>query len=141
SDGSRIVVPRTWSGNIADVAFDGGRALAVMHMQASLAELRLWHATGTARPLEPRSERDDIAINRVFYRREPHMMARYFALSVDNIRRDPVAFAKASLYRAVRLFIVADSGDVHTTQQFDRSRPVYAIAMTASAAYLLLFAA
>jgi hypothetical protein len=140
-DGSRIAVPRDWSGRITDVTVEGGLALALMHMQASLDELRLWRASGSARRLEPRSERDDIAVNRVFYRREPQMMARYFALSADNIRRDPIGFAAASVYRAVRLFVVADSGDVHTTQQFDRSRPVYALAMIASAAYLLLLVA
>jgi hypothetical protein len=140
-DGSRIVVPRVWRGRITDLTVEGGLALALMHTQASLDELRLWRASGSARRLEPRGERDDIAINRVFYRREPQMMARYFALSVDNIGRDPVGFAAASLYRAVRLFIVADSGDVHTTQQFDRSRPVYALAMIASVSYLLLLVA
>ena len=140
-DRSRIAVPRVWSGRITDLTVEGGLALAMMHMQASLDELRLWRASGSVRRLEPRSERDDIAINRVFYRREPQMMARYFALSADNIRRDPIGFVAASLYRAVRLFIVADSGDVHTTQQFARSGPVYALAMIASVTYLLLFAA
>ena len=140
-DGSRIAVPRVWRGRITDLTVEGGLALAMMHLQASLDELTLWRARGSARRLEPRGERDDIAINRVFYRREPQMMARYFALSVDNIGRDPVEFAAASLYRAVRLFIVADSGDVHTTQQFDRSRPVYALAMIASISYLLLLVA
>jgi len=141
ADGSRIGVPRAWSGKITDLTVQGGLALAMMHLQASLDELRLWRARGGPGRLEPRAERDDIAINRVFYRREPQLMARYFALSVENIRRDPFGFAAASLYRAVRLFVVADSGDLHTTQQFDRSRAVYAVATIASIAYLLFFAA
>jgi hypothetical protein len=141
SDGSRITVPRKWNGDITDLEIAGPRALALLHASASLAELSLAPSTEDGRRPEPRDVRDDVAIDRVFYRWEPHMMSRYFTLSWDNIRRDPSGFAAACAYRALRLFVIADSGDVHTTQQFERSTIVYAVATVATIAYLLLFGA
>ena len=44
---------------------------------------------------------DAVSVNSMFYRGEPHMMQRYLALALDNIARDPAAFALASAYRAV----------------------------------------
>jgi hypothetical protein len=82
---------------------------------------------------------DDIAVNQIFYRREPHMMRRYAALALDNIRRDPVGFALASGYRAVRLFVIAGTSDRLTTQQFPRSRLIYTAAMGVSIVYVTLF--
>jgi len=68
-------------------------------------------------------------------------MRRYSALAFDNIRRDPWGFARASAYRAVRVFVIEGTEDRHTAQQFSRSRIVYAAATVVSAAYLLLFVA
>ena len=67
------------------------------------------------------------------------MMNRYMALAFDNIERDPLGFAAASLYRFGRLFIVRGSEDRSTTQQFNRSTIVYAIATLLSAAYVAIF--
>jgi hypothetical protein len=81
----------------------------------------------------------DVAINQVFYRREPHLMRRYLALALDNIERTPSAFAVATLYRGLRLFLIFGTGDRLTTQQFRRSRYVYAIGTFASSTCALLF--
>jgi hypothetical protein len=68
-------------------------------------------------------------------------MRRYSALAFDNIGRDPLAFAHAAAYRAVRLFVIAGTGDRRTAQQFSRSRMVYAAATAVSATYLLMLLA
>ena len=140
-DGSSIAIPRVWNGRISDLTFDGGLALALMRSSVSLAAI--------ARPSVPASVPGDLAcrlywqveVNRAFYREQPHQMRRYSALAFDNIRRDPLAFARASAYRAVRLFIIQGTADRHTAQQFPRSRIVYTVATVVSATYLLLFAA
>jgi hypothetical protein len=80
-------------------------------------------------------------VNRVFYRLEPHMMGRYLALAYDNIGRDPMAFALASAYRAVRLFLIVGTDDPNTAQQFSSSRIVYAAGTVLSASYLAVFIA
>ena len=141
ADGSAIDVPRQWTGRITDVGFDGGAALALLHAKASLAELREARAAGGRLAGHARDEQSDVQINRVFYRLEPHLMHRYTALALDNIRRDPVAFAVASLYRALRLFVIVGTEDPHTAHQFDRSRVVYTAATVVSVVYLLLFVA
>src|SRR5262249_13146650 len=64
----------------------------------------------------------------------------YMALALDNIRHDPVAFARASAYRGLRLFMIQGTSDRLTAQQFDQSRRVYAAANAISIAYLALFA-
>lgn len=139
ADGSTLEVPRAWSGRITDVGISGGIATGLMVAHRSLA--------GLISPAAPRdqvtrcAELEHVAVNDVFYRSEPHMMHRYSALAFDNIRRDPLGFALASAYRAVRLFVIAGTSDPHTTQQFSRSRFVYAAGTIASLAYLLLFAA
>jgi dolichyl-phosphate-mannose-protein mannosyltransferase len=140
-DGSAIEVPRAWTGLITDLTIDRGLALALMHTSASLAELRVARAAGGRLAGHSRDERDEVGIDRVFYRHEPHMMRRYVALALDNIRRDPLEFAAASAYRAVRLFVIAGSSDRSTAQQFAGSRAVYTAGMLASAAYLTLFGA
>ena len=68
-------------------------------------------------------------------------MRRYTALAMDNIRRQPVAFALASLYRIGRLFVIRGSGDVSTAQQFTASRLIYGIGLAASLAVFLVFLA
>jgi hypothetical protein len=140
ADDSVIEVPRGWSGRITDLGFAGPLAFALMHQSASLAELRLARAEPARRP-EPRAARSDVSINRVFYRREPHMMGRYMALAMDNIRRAPGAFVAAAAYRAVRLFVVQGTTDPNTAHQFSRSRAIYAVATLLSLAFLALFAA
>jgi Dolichyl-phosphate-mannose-protein mannosyltransferase len=135
-DGSSIDVPRRWNGTITDLAFDGALAVELMPSRVPLASV--------ARPSAHRQRcaaLEDVDVNRVFYRAEPHLMRRYSALAFDNIRRDPWGFARASAYRAVRVFVIEGSEDRHTAQQFSRSRIVYAAATVVSVAYLLLFVA
>jgi hypothetical protein len=75
-----------------------------------------------------------------FYLGEPHMMQRFLALAYDNISRDPMAFVRASLYRALRLFIVRGTDDLATAQQFRWSRLVYAVGTALSVSFLAVFA-
>jgi hypothetical protein len=63
------------------------------------------------------------------------------ALAADNIRRDPWAFAAASAYRMIRLFIIRGTSDVQTTQQFSAGAFVYAAGTILSTAYFLVFLA
>jgi Dolichyl-phosphate-mannose-protein mannosyltransferase len=136
-DGSSIVVPRQWQSRITDLTITSG-------MASTLMTSRL--------PLRPRDEKtprlvgveacvqvSEIAVNQVFYRHEPHMMQRYSALAFDNIRREPIAFATASAYRMVRLFVIEGTSDVSTAQQFAQSRRIYAAATGVSFVFALLF--
>ncbi len=68
-------------------------------------------------------------------------MRRYSALALDNIRREPLAFLEASLYRVYRVFVVVGSSDKWTNQQFAGAAAVYAAATAASLAFLGLFLA
>ena len=80
-------------------------------------------------------------MNDVFYRREPHEMRRYTALAFDNIRREPVAFAMASAYRLIRLFIIRGTDDQMTTHQFPLSRLIFQAGLVASLVYFAAFLA
>jgi hypothetical protein len=140
-DGSTLTIPRVWDGEITSLAFDRGLAASLMTESASLAELAL-NRDGPPRSHDAAcAEFEDVRVNQVFYRKEPHMMRRYAALAFDNIRRDPSGFLVACLYRAVRLFVIQGTDDHRTAQQFARSRPIYVAATAASAAYLTLFLA
>jgi hypothetical protein len=66
-------------------------------------------------------------------------MRRATALAFDNIRREPAAFAAASLKRALRLFVVEGGVDRDTTVQFAHSAVVYTVARAASLLYFCLF--
>jgi len=133
ADGSTMEVPRLWRGRITDLTVTEGMASRVMTSRIPVGTIASVHE----RPIC--AQVDDIAVNQVFYRREPHMMRRYAALALDNIQRDPVGFALASGYRAVRLFVIAGTSDRLTTQQFSRSRWIYSAAMGLSIVYLTLF--
>ena len=139
SDGSTLTVPRDWNGRITDLVLSGGVAANLMTARRSLAELSIAGDRPSAR--ERCGELEDVTVNSVFYRQEPHMMRRYSALAFDNIGRDPIGFGLAAAYRAVRLFVIAGTTDPHTAQQFERSRLVYAIGAIVSAIYLVLFVA
>jgi hypothetical protein len=80
-------------------------------------------------------------VNDVFYRQEPHLMRRYTALALDNIRRDPLAFALASVYRVFRLFVIRGSEERMTAQQFAASTWIYRAGFVLSLSYLVLFLA
>ena len=139
-DGSTIAVPRQWSGRITDLTVSEGAASSLMTSRLSLRALE---AAPPGRPTgaEICTQVGEVAVNQVFYRREPHMMRRYWALALDNIRRDPFGFVRASAYRAVRLFVIEGSSDRFTAQQFSQSRTAYAAGTAASIVFLGLFAA
>lgn len=82
-----------------------------------------------------------VKLNDVFYRREIHNMRRYTALATDNIRREPMAFALASAYRAVRLFIVRPASSGSATYRFAGADLVYLAGLLLSLNYFLLFLA
>ena len=136
ADGSAIAIPRDWDGRITSVTVTGTFASALMGARRSLTALRDRPAPDHAAQC---AELENVTVNDVFYRRELHMMRRYSALALDNIRREPVGFAVATAYRAVRLFVIFGTDDLRTAQQFRRSRLVYAAGTIASGLYLLLF--
>jgi hypothetical protein len=132
SDGSTVSVPRRFERH-TDLTVIGelaGTLVSRSQTFSSLSERR------SACPVA-----DEIKVNEVFYRREPHEMARYTALALDNIRRDPLAFAMASAYRMVRLFIIRGTDDRLTTYQFPLSGLIFDAGMIASTAYFAIFLA
>jgi Dolichyl-phosphate-mannose-protein mannosyltransferase len=139
SDGSTITVPRTWSGRITDIGITEGMASTVMTSRQSLAGLSVRPVVPVK--LDPCLQSVEIAVNQVFYRREPQMMRRYTALALDNVRRDPLGFLTASAYRSVRMFVIQGASDWRTAAQFARSRAIYAAATAASAMFLTICAA
>jgi hypothetical protein len=139
SDGSTITVPRVWQGRITDLIVRGRLAGALLSSTIRLSALQERRRTGGAGG-SACTEFAEIAVNKAFYRSELHVMRRHFALAFDNIRRAPLAFGLATIYRAGRLFVVMGTDDPSTSQQFEQGGRVYAVATAASAAYLLLFA-
>jgi hypothetical protein len=137
ADESSIVIPRHWSGLHTDIGVNGDLAGAL----ASRSRLFTAIAAQAKASLERCPLIGEVRVNDVFYRREPHMMRRYMALAVDNIRRAPWDFALASAYRMVRLFIIWGSSDVKTTQQFSASRVAYSVGTVLSAVYFAVFVA
>jgi hypothetical protein len=98
-DRSTMTIPRMWHGRITDIALAGNLAGAVLSSTVSLAAIET-ELTGE-RPSHGAvcAELEGVQMNQVFYRREPHLMRRYSALAFDNIRRAPLAFVTASVYR------------------------------------------
>ncbi len=137
---SRISIPRDWHEKLTDTTIAGPLAEAVMYAHVSFAELSL-PAPGVDR-LDARCAMvGEVHVNDVFYRQQPQAMRRYSALALDNIRREPLAFAEAALYRVYRVFVVVGSKDRWTNQQFRGATAVYAAATAASLTVLGLFIA
>jgi hypothetical protein len=137
ADGSSLLVPRLWHHRITDLTFTEGLASTLMTTRRRLSVI-----AAPARPassIEACTQFTNVAVNQVFYRREPQMMQRYTALALDNIKRDPAGFAVATAYRAGRLFVIQGTSDRSTAQQFSGSRGVYAAATAISIAYVTLF--
>lgn len=143
TDGSTLTVPRPTEGLITDFDARGGLAGIVMSRARSFASV-------SPRPVPlPRSDGPGVAhgclteigLDQVFYRRQPHLMNRYTALALDNIRRAPVDYALASAYRALRLFVVEGSEDRRTAAQFTGSSGVYLIGRAVTASFAALFVA
>lgn len=134
-DGSWLSVPRVFAGKQTDVdvSLDGQMAPALLSRTRTFTSL-----TPAAAACMPA---DEVTFNAPFYLGEPHMMQRFMTLAMDNIRRDPWAFARASLYRMMRLFVVRGTDDVSTSQQFHRSSLVYTVGTALSIGYLVIFAA
>jgi hypothetical protein len=130
SDGSWWRVPRDFAGDAAGVEVSGSLAAK------GFMTRRPRHAASLPDCLAGR-----VQVNDVFYRRELHQMQRYGALALNNIRREPWAFAAATAYRSVRLFIVRPPGDASVTYQFTASQVIYTMAMLLSGLYLLAFLA
>ncbi len=139
-DGSAWRVPRTFADNLTDitVSLDGDMAAALVSRRRTFTSIAHPPRRATGAECYPA---EDVRMNAPFNWREPHLMNRYMALAADNIRRDPGGFALASLYRAVRLFVVYGSSDRATSQQFRGSGLVYAAGFLISVSYLALFAA
>ena len=143
-DGSRIAVPRSWSGRVTDLSVDGALAEKVLQTTrsfAEIAEIAEIAAPGRAATDAVCRELEEVAVNRPFYRREPHAMRRYTALALDNIRRDPRAYLAGVAYRAFRLFVIQGSDDRGTVQQFADSALVYRAATAVSLGYFVLLLA
>jgi Dolichyl-phosphate-mannose-protein mannosyltransferase len=134
-DGSTFTVPREWSQRITDLSVRGGSAEALLHATVPFAALRLppaatrHHCVGI----------DDIAVNAVFYREQPHAMRRYLSLAFDNIRRNPGAYLAAVGYRAFRVFFIEGTDDPLTTHQFEGGGHIYRLAYVASVTMFALF--
>jgi len=137
SDGSTLTMPREFHGRQTDFEVNGNLAGVLVSRNVSFATLakRAPHRTMCAVAA-------DIKVNDVFYRKEPHEMRRYTTLAFDNIARGPLAFAQASAYRLVRLFIVRPgTGDQATTFQYRGSRAIFNAGLALSFTYLAAFLA
>jgi hypothetical protein len=144
-DGSAIAVPREWSGRMTDLELQtpvvASTAAQIVSHSRPFSQLERSGAppsTGATGELACASV-DHVAANRVPYRRLPHEMRRFTALALDNIRHDPIGYTAASAMRAVRVFIIAGSGDVRTAYQFSGAGWVYAVGQAVSVLYLVLF--
>jgi hypothetical protein len=137
ADGSTLTVDRARSARVTDLDVRGTLASTLVYSR------RPWRAHTATVPAGAESCElvEDVRVNDVFYRREVHMMGRYFALAYDNIARDPVAFAKASAYRMGRLFVLRGASDTSTAHQFAGSGVIYTAGLVLSIGYLLLFVA
>src|SRR5262249_14640787 len=138
-DNSTITVPRSWRGRLTDVDFSGGLAAALI--PATLPFRAPGGGERTIATTRPCGGLDAFEINRVFYRREPHLLRRYTALAIDNIERAPIQFAIATIFRIGRLFVVWGSDDAATMQQFSGGRWVTRVATLASLTFVIAFAA
>lgn len=132
-DGSTMSVPRNFGGRQTDL-LPNGRLAEVL-----VSRWRTYSDITAARGPRACVFAEVVEANNVFYRAEPHLMQRYMALALDNIGRQPVAFAAASAYRFVRLFVIRGNGDWATTQQFSMGWLAYRLGMVLSATYLLVF--
>lgn len=133
-DGSSLSVPKQFGGLQTDVDVDVSAELA----GTLVSRAKTFSSLGQTRVCPVA---DEIKVNDVFYRREPHEMARYTTLAFDNIKRDPAAFVMASAYRMVRLFIIRGTDDQQTTFQFPLSRLIFQAGQVASMIYFGMFLA
>ncbi|MBN2288901.1 MAG: glycosyltransferase family 39 protein [Candidatus Glassbacteria bacterium] len=153
ADGSRMLVPHSFSGRITDISFRPGpadpgeldcEATRLLHSRRAFTRIRRQRsqqgvpAPGAARlpagfPELVLSQR----VNAVFYRSEPQEQSRKVALALDNIRRQPLEYLKSRLVQAYRLFVVRGSRDPFTAHQFPASGLIYAVAFLCTLAVFL----
>ena len=140
-DGSALSVPRQWSGLVADLPLTtvgvGSMAALVVSRSRPFDLLRSAYVAPLA-AADPCLSIADIGVNRVPYRRLPHELRRFTALALDNIRHDPIGYARASAHRALRVFVIEGSGDTRTAYQFNRAGMIYAAGRALSLVYLAL---
>lgn len=135
ADGSSITMPRAFNGKQSGVELQGELAGALVARSRRFSDVRTKVASRCAAA-------NEVRVNDVFYRREPHEMRRYTALAFDNIGRDPMAFLTASAYRFVRLFIVrSGTADQQTTFQYRGSLAIFNVGLLLSLIYFALFVA
>lgn len=142
TDGSTLGIPRGFSNRITDFDVRGPIAQSLVSRSQTFASIR-------NRDLPRRqivSEISDgclerIGVNRVGYRRYPHEMRRFAALSRDNISRDLAGYAWSTLMRAGRLFVIQGSDDGRTAIQFENSRAIYLAGQSVTFSYAMLFLA
>lgn len=134
SDGSRLRVPRGSSGRVTDLDVEG-------RLAGKLLSTRLRTPLVPSPPAEACPLVETAKVNDVFYRRELQSLERYTALALDNISREPGAFAAASAYRFVRLFVIRPSGDGGATYQFSNASLAYTSGLVLSLGYFVLFLA
>lgn len=137
-DGSTIVVPHDWDGRISSIVVRGAFAERVATRSRTLASIESTQSLSHD-PNAACLDLEDAGINRVPRRQEPHEMRRATALALDNIRREPAAFAWASLKRALRLFVVQGGVDRDASVQFAHSGLIYGVGRAASYVYFGLF--
>jgi hypothetical protein len=139
-DGSVITVPNAWSGRVTDLEVTGRLGAVLLRSTAPFALLRSRPGPSPADSPAgcPDLILESVAVNKIFYRDEPHIMQRYVALALDNIRREPLAYLYSVVYRGLRVFIVEGDEDRKTTQQFPGSGPVYTLAKVASSGLFVL---
>ncbi len=142
TDGSTLGIPRGFSNRITDLDVRGPIAQSLVSRSQTFASIR--------NPNLPRrqivSEISDgclerIGVNRVGYRRYPHEMRRFVALSRDNISRDVAGYAWSTVVRAGRLFVIQGSDDGRTAIQFEGSRAIYLAGQSITFGYAMLFVA
>jgi len=141
-DGSTLGIPRDFANRITDLDVRGPIAQSMVSRSRSFASIR-------DRSLPRRQVVGDISdgclervgVNTVGYRRYPHEMRRFAALSRDNISRDLVGYAWSTVVRAGRLFVIQGSDDGRTAIQFDNSRAIYLAGQSITFGYALLFVA
>ena len=144
-DGSALSVPRQWSGLVTDLPLTTAGVVPsmvalVVGRSRPFDDLRQARAEGGPLP-DPCVSIFDTGVNRVPYRRLPHEMRRFNALSLDNVRHDPVHYLIASARRALRVFVIEGSDDTQTAYQFNHAGLLYAIGRGVSLVYLGLFVA
>ncbi len=142
ADGSTLGIPRGFANRITDLELRGPIAQSLVSRSQTLASVRdgsLPRRMFVGDISDGCLER--VGVNSVGYRRYPHEMRRFVALSRDNISRDPVGYAWSTVVRAGRLFVIQGSDDGRTAIQFENSRAIYFAGQSITFGYAMLFLA